>query len=282
MHQFLIRNYAAEDFPLAVNSEAGGNGDQAEHIHDFYEIMFVTRGCGICSLDDVNYPMIGGDLFLIGDRDRHSFSPGEGFRYCNVIFRPEIFSAFELANLEQLSVCRDWLERRPGRLRKLSMSPGSFREMRQLFNRLETVLRSRGPARLLAAKSLFMMFIVDLFQYLERGRAPEARGGERVVARVTGYIRENIRRPITLAELAAAGRIGVTQLCAAFRKTLGVTPGEYITRIRIEQARFLLEDAELSVSEIAYGTGFSDPGYFARCFRRHVQMSPREYRNARK
>lgn len=63
-----------------------------------------------------------------------------------------------------------------------------------------------------------------------------------------------------------------------FKLATGSTPLEYLQQIRIGTAKDLLRESNLSVAEICYKVGFSDPGYFAALFKRHVSLSPREYR----
>jgi transcriptional regulator GlxA family with amidase domain len=53
----------------------------------------------------------------------------------------------------------------------------------------------------------------------------------------------------------------------------------YIQRIRIEGAVFNLETSAMTISEIAYATGFADPAYFARVFKQHKGIAPHEYRS---
>lgn len=55
------------------------------------------------------------------------------------------------------------------------------------------------------------------------------------------------------------------------------TPNDFLKQIRLEQARKLLCESKLSVSEVAYQTGFSSPKYFQECFKKHFGENPREY-----
>lgn len=57
----------------------------------------------------------------------------------------------------------------------------------------------------------------------------------------------------------------------------GFSPGEYIDSIRLNHALELLKNSQLNSSEIAYRTGFSSPSYFARCFRKKFNISPKDY-----
>ena len=64
-----------------------------------------------------------------------------------------------------------------------------------------------------------------------------------------------------------------------FKKEVGKTPLEYLTSLRMEQAKTLLIQQTFSgVEAVATACGFSDPFYFSTCFKRHVGTSPLQYR----
>jgi len=73
-----------------------------------------------------------------------------------------------------------------------------------------------------------------------------------------------------VAELAGAVFISRTQLFRKVRALSGRNPARYMHLVRIEQARALLADTGLTVSEIAWRTGFSDPSYLRRVFFRET------------
>lgn len=63
-----------------------------------------------------------------------------------------------------------------------------------------------------------------------------------------------------------------------FKKAIGKSPSDYITEIRLNHARVLLENDVATVSEIAYRVGFSDPSYFNKVFKKHFSLSPGKIR----
>jgi AraC-like DNA-binding protein len=65
-----------------------------------------------------------------------------------------------------------------------------------------------------------------------------------------------------------------------FREQCGMTPVQYLRQTRLRHAAAVLETTSpsITVAEIAYGSGFSDPLYFSKCFRRTYSLSPQAYR----
>lgn len=92
----------------------------------------------------------------------------------------------------------------------------------------------------------------------------------------------NLANPdFNIAKEASKMGMSADYMRQCFKTDVGMTPLEYLTKIRIEQAkRYLLYEKSYSVSEIAYLCGFSDPYYFSRCFKKHMKMSPKEYKHS--
>jgi AraC-like DNA-binding protein len=67
------------------------------------------------------------------------------------------------------------------------------------------------------------------------------------------------------------------QLFRKLKSLTNLTPSNFITIIRLEQAKQLIKESHASMSEIAYDVGFSSPAYFSRCFRDKYGISPTEF-----
>ena len=76
---------------------------------------------------------------------------------------------------------------------------------------------------------------------------------------------------------AAHCRLSLGRFSHVFRESMGVSPHEYLMRIRIEKAQQLLRHNRFSVAEVAERTGFSGQNYFSRTFKRYTGKSPRDY-----
>jgi len=77
--------------------------------------------------------------------------------------------------------------------------------------------------------------------------------------------------------LAHAVHISRSQLYKKVKGLTGLSVSIFIRNIRLRKASYLLKSSPSSISEIAYKVGFSDAGYFTRCFREMYSLSPTEY-----
>lgn len=86
---------------------------------------------------------------------------------------------------------------------------------------------------------------------------------------------------LRLAEIAKHVGLSPYHFLRLFKRECGVTPYQFLIRLRIRRAIQLLRDTKRPVTEIAYQVGFSDLSNFINAFRREVGCSPRQFRNAR-
>lgn len=98
--------------------------------------------------------------------------------------------------------------------------------------------------------------------------------------RVTDYMMAHLDKPIGLEELASLVGLSRYHFCTAFRLSTGLTPHIWLTGQRMLLAQRLLNDPNLSISEVALTVGYSTQSAFAQTFRRVVGMTPRSFRRS--
>jgi AraC family transcriptional regulator len=96
--------------------------------------------------------------------------------------------------------------------------------------------------------------------------------------RTVDFMYTNLDHPPTLRALAECARLSPAQFSAQFRASTGVTPTQYMLRLRIQHAKQLLRNSRLSILEIGLTVGFDNQQHFATVFRRLVGVPPSTYR----
>ena len=94
------------------------------------------------------------------------------------------------------------------------------------------------------------------------------------------YARKNLREPLTVEKLAEAACLSPRQFGRVFKAETGQSPAKAIENLRLEAARFMLEQGRLPVEEIAQETGFGDRERMRRSFLRTFGQTPQAVRNA--
>jgi AraC family transcriptional regulator len=96
---------------------------------------------------------------------------------------------------------------------------------------------------------------------------------------VVDYIQHNLEHDIGLAELARVAYVSPHHFGKLFKQSMGVTPHQYVLKCRIEQAKKLLANKQLSLAQIGQAIGFSHQSHFINVFRRYTTLTPRQYRS---
>ncbi|MGN0329673.1 MAG: response regulator [Kineothrix sp.] len=104
---------------------------------------------------------------------------------------------------------------------------------------------------------------------------------EDLMPRVETYIREHMTEPITAKELAAEFGLVAPYLGRLFKEYIGYTPAQYIQKLRIERAKYLLSaDGDILTKDVAEMVGYPDPAYFSKLFKKKVGVWPSEYKSS--
>lgn len=92
------------------------------------------------------------------------------------------------------------------------------------------------------------------------------------------YIRDNYQNKIYISDLAGQVNLNEQYFCRLFKKAIGYSPIEYVNEYRIKQAKRLLEETSLQVTEVCLECGFNNLGNFLQEFRKHTGTTPLQYR----
>jgi AraC family transcriptional regulator len=177
------------------------------------------------------------------------------------------------------------IELSPGRLSALEAHPiasGAAAHVpagsaRWLVTRLYREFTARDSAAALALEGLALELLAETARHAERSAGSSA---PLWLNHVQDLLHEQFRESLSLEEIAVTAGVHPTHLARAFRRSFHCTVGQYIRRLRIDQARRLLASGEQSLCEIALDCGFYDHSQFTRTFREVTGMAPSEYRRS--
>ncbi len=96
---------------------------------------------------------------------------------------------------------------------------------------------------------------------------------------VTAYITDNLHGDLRIESLAGRFNMSPRTFIRTFTRAAGVAPGRYVEQCRLERARFLLEESDLPISQVAAACGYASADGLRLVFERNLSTTPRGYRN---
>jgi AraC family transcriptional regulator len=171
------------------------------------------------------------------------------------------------------------------RFYEIEFKPRLFFYDRDLWEtalKLKSLVENPGSMQRQYAEALGIMLTHELVRINGDGgfRGPVSRGGLAPwqQKRVAAYIEEHVADDIPLATLAELARLSPYHFSRSFKHSFGMPPHRYHANRRIEQAKRLLANRELSVTAIALDVGFSETSTFTAAFHRLTGQTPSGYR----
>lgn len=269
---FLIDNYinANEAFHFARKSLAMRYPDQA-HDHDYFEVFLIERGRTSHWVNGVTQVLEPGHLAFVRPADVHAFCADRksGCQIFNIMFRSD--TAEHLATRYASTIGGRFFDAKSALPEMHTLAPARFARAVRIAQQLQISQRS------LAGIEEFLLVLANRVADAtssEDGTAPRwfaeacsaAQSREVFQQGASGFLK-----------VARRSREHVCRTCKA---VTGLTPSEYINRIRIEYAAQLLRSDEASIEDVANECGFENISYFYRLFHRRFDKTPRAYRIA--
>lgn len=218
-------------------------------------------------------------LFIKGDL---SISPAGLLLFCqwnqeDRYLRIRIAAEF----LQQIAQTED-MATDPGSVELLPEFQARNPQIEQISMMLLAELKHGGPAGRLYVESLTNLLAVHLLRHHSaiqpRVALPYGGLGERQLIKVRDYISDRLAQDIKLSDLAELLGMSQFHFSRLFKQSMAIAPYQYVLQQRVEKAKQLLKQTELSVMEIALLCGFSSHSHLGKWFRQHTGMTPSAYR----
>ncbi|WP_163183241.1 response regulator [Neobacillus sedimentimangrovi] len=120
-------------------------------------------------------------------------------------------------------------------------------------------------------------YILEAARHVQVWRNNHAKG---MLHMAKEFIEAHFAESITLEQVAEYVELSPYYFSKLFKDRFGMTFIDYLTELRIKQAKMMIVDQGKSLKEICYSVGYKDPNYFSRVFKKHTGLSPTEYRKA--
>ena len=281
------------EFPLSVVEYTARGDSDPMHWHDHLEIALVLDGSGVFLFGRRAMAAAPGDIFFIDNSQPHVAlaDPGSALRLLLVLFRPELVAGPGCREMDLGYLAPFRVDERVASPR-IRAGSALADEIAPMIQALRVVWDRHDPAERHLADAALRMALAMVNR--DRGAAggagaPGARAGRAAAARaaadrreqirpVLAYVDSHCRESITLEDVAEVVHVSPSRVRHVFKDVTGVSFKEYVTQVRVAEAKRLLLGTEMSVAEVASAVSYTNLHQFYKVFYRSCSMSPAEYR----
>lgn len=253
--------------------------------HDFYEIGYFSSGKGIFYFADAQYEIVPGSITLIPAGQMHyvDADPEDTLRTVSVYFMPELVYHPGF-NSQDYQYLLPFYNHGPDHPPVLQEAVLEFSVWKHILNMYQLVQEKNDFYQLMIKNQLCGLLIRFLQNRKQQGLLTENQPAPvnkiKRLEKAFEYIKKEYATEISLEEIADRVSMSPSYFCRYFKQVTGLSLVQYIQRYRVDQAKELLVNTDLSVTEIAFQIGFNSQSYFDRIFQRLTRTSPGHFRQS--
>ena len=244
-----------------VDREYSLNHPHMLHRHDnVLELLYIAAESGRYIVGNYEYAVTEGDFVICKANVPHGEDPFQNHHiqtYCLVLSG----ATFDLAENERPIIS----------LGKDNAIGELLPELYHMFHKQE------GYSEVCRHFALGIYFFLQR-KFFERAANPKQLKRERLVYKILDYLNEHYAENLSLEKISVEFFISKSNLSHYFKKETGLSPIQYMMQRRIGEAQSLLVETSLPIQEIEFRLGFNDSAHFSKMFKKHVGVTPKEYR----
>lgn len=276
------KQFGAIDESVAVRySEDPCESSISIHSHDFLEFSYVAEGSGSETINQQVFPITPGYFSIIHPWQTHElqFDAGRNFSYYHVAISMDNFLGAGSVALDLKDVFLVTGNHGPS---AFYFTGADAERLRQTFHDMFTEYTTRKKWWELSVKSK----ITEVLILFDRKSADQKPDGSTAISRnarqqtmdIIYYIYNNFKDEISLSTLSEHFGLSQNYLSTIIKASLGLTFMDFLQNIRLKYACTLLASTTMTVTDIAYASGFQSYRNFERFFHKHYKKSPTQYR----
>lgn len=249
------------------------------HWHDELEIIYVKSGFLTVNISGENYIGKPGDAFVVSPGNLHFMGSQTGtVDYFTFLFQLK-YIAFRSDDMLDDKLIE------PLNSGHLMISPeikDTVKEQCEQLARVYAAEIDKSESKItsqIRKKIILLQFIHELWK---KGFIVEndTTGRNTVEKEMVSYIQQNYMGKILLREFGEQFHLSEKYISRYFKEHFHITLSQYVTYLRLEHAKQMLQETDISVTEVAMQSGYQNISYFIRSFKKTYGVSPLKYRKS--
>ena len=249
------------------------------HQHEYFELVYIVSGTATHHLGKDTTQLRAGDYFIVDRGSHHCYRDTQNFQIVNCLFLPQYIDR-ALVNCPSLSSLLSNQVLRFGIPVNIRTADRIFHDANGMVGRLIKTMEQDYAAGSTGYMELLRCYLTQVLVCAVRAceESERIRTPHNATTAIVDHLRRHYADPLSLNELSR--KLGYTPqyISSLFHKDTGMNLQVFLQRLRVEEACRLMEQGHQQIAQVAQRVGYGDAKHFARVFRRHKGMSPREFR----
>lgn len=271
--------HGTKDDPFSTYhiENAGRSFQIPVHWHDEFEIIYVRSGFLTVSISGESYIGKTGDAFVVSPGNLHLMGSQTGtVDYYTFLF-PLKYISFRTDDMLDEKLLE------PLNSGHLMICPRVKDTAKELCEQLIEIYEAKNDESVskittqVRTKIILLQFILEMWK---KGFVIEndTSGRNTVEKEMVSYIQQNFTGKISLREFGEQFHLSEKYISRYFKEHFHITLSQYVTYLRLEHAKQLLQDTDIPVTDVAMQSGYQNVSYFIRSFQKAYAVSPLKYR----
>ncbi len=252
------------------------------HVHNFDELVFILGGSAVHIVDNEQYPIIRGDVFVVRGNHKHGYSNPKHLNIVNVLYQREFFESLKkgfakLPGFNALFVHEPLYRKKHKFKSKLHLESQQLQTISKILNLMISEQNDEWIGTPESKELIFELIVINVCKFFSQQTSPRPRALLKISAAID-FMEHNFEKSISNSMLANIADMPEVSFRYSFKKITGLSPIDYLIRMRIEKAaNMMADDSSIRVTDATFSTGFENSAYFTRKFKEIIGMTPMAY-----
>lgn len=258
---------------------------EPEHLHDFYELVYIFEGKGTHTVNGVSKSVSIGDILFLSFNDTHSFVPDGSMGVLNCLLKPsfidtQLQNSRDFMDVLALNAFHEFKEFTNHFTFVCSFSGKNFIDVERLFENMLQEFTEKECGYKIVLRGYIDTLLVLIFRQIKYlyYHPTVQKENMKISPQILDHIEKNYNKKISLMDLAGQSYYNPSYFSTLFKDSFGVTLSEYINQKRIFMAIKYLEETDVSVEKIRCMVGFKNKNQFYKKFFEATGYTPNNYR----
>ena len=271
--------HGTKDDPFSTYhiENAGRSFQIPVHWHDEFEIIYVRSGFLTVSISGESYIGKTGEAFVVSPGNLHLMGSQSGtVDYYTFLF-PLKYISFRTDDMLDEKLLEPL---NSGHLMICPRVKDTAKELCEQLIEIYEAKKDESESKIttqVRTKIILLQFILEMWKkgfVIEK----DTSGRNTVEKEMVSYIQQNFTGKISLREFGEQFHLSEKYISRYFKEHFHITLSQYVTYLRLEHAKQLLQDTDIPVTDVAMQSGYQNVSYFIRSFQKAYAVSPLKYR----